>query len=497
MATLQNISINLASKTITDTFNATSVDQILPGFKVERTILGQTFSFVVKEVTLDKTTGLYNITGTYDIAKRLNGDIDAGYLPSDAKAGDIFTRIVGGMDRDDVEYFDDFTPTGLKRKDSATNSWVCNETYSSALQKLFGWTDILPSTLINVFERGITIYAVQRGHEVGTVDITGFCGNVKFAWSQLSLLFNSSKKYYLSGDLNDANKNDSTDTSDATTYLSGQYTDDSGQQTLSYSYGLLKSDAFASTDGTITSNTTYDYSKFYPPANLLSKVTTRTEVPIVTLPTDWTTVTLPYKVVTKIVNTSTLTHTISDNGDDLVQSKETIATETSGYNVTDTQGTQEAFSETESHENTTLYSDMGQGQWSVTTYKDQKLVASQIITGNPGAKASPYSIRHNSTMQSRKGKHTKAARVELSGKFGGSMQINVSDSDTLSRIAGQIDSLNNKILEKVTLTYYGTSLIDFLNTVTYQGHVYYLESNNISETPDKGVIQQISMVRWY
>jgi hypothetical protein len=497
MATLQNINISLQAKTISDTFNASSVDRPTLSSTISKTILGQDFSFTVKEVHYNKNTGMYDITGTYDIDSLMNEDITLDDISSSASASDIFDSIVGNMGKSANSNFSGYTPTGLKHKDSTTNKWVCNETYSSALQKLFGWTDIVPSTLVNVFERGSNIYALQRGNESGTTDITGYCGNVVYTWSLLNLLYNSTKAYYLTGELNDSNSNDSTDVSDGTTYLSGQFTDNSGQQTLNYSYGLLKTDNFASTDGTITSTTTYDYSTIYPPANLLSKITTRTELPVVVVPPDLTAVTLPYRIVTKIVNTSDLVHTISNNGKDLVESTENTSTTTTGYNITDTSGTQVPFEEKESHSSSTIYSDMGQGQWSVTTYKDTKITGSQIVTGNPGAKASPYSIRYNSTMQSRKGKHVKAKRVEIGGKFAGNMQINVSDSDTLERVVSAINDLNGRTLEKVNLTYYGKTIIDFLKTITYNGNVYYLESNNISETPDKSIIQVLNMVRWY
>lgn len=206
---------------------------------------------------------------------------------------------------------------------------------------------------------------------------------------------------------------------------------------------------------------------------------------------------VPFKVVTQVVNTSTLTNTMADNGKDLISSKEIISSVTTGYNITDVNGTQVSFSETEDHTSETLYSDMGQGQWSVTTYKDSKLTGSQVVTGNPGAKASPYGIKNNSTMASRKGKHVKVARVALSGKFAGAMQINVSDKDTLTRIASAISSLNGKTQEVVTLDYYGSELVDFGKTVTFDGNVYYLESNSINVTTDRGVKQSLNIVRWY
>ena len=479
-----------------------STEKYAPGELITWPLLGQTFNFYVVSCRYRKG-GIYDITADRNLTSRLNTDLSASDVPSTAGASELASTLIGLMDLTASVSIDDWMPTGIKVKDSSTNKWVCNETYSSALAKIFGWTDILPTLLVNVYQRGNTIYCRQRGKETGTVILDESLVNyesLNYEWSKMLLLFGSDKTYYLTGDVVDAGSDSSTDATDPTTYLSGQFTDNSGQQTLNYSYGLLKTEAFTSTDNTITSSTTYDYSKIYPPANLLTKTMTRTEQPSVTLPTDWTTVTLPYKVVTKIVNTSALTNTMADNGSDLLISREEINTVTTGYNVTDTNGTQVAFTDTETHVSETRYSDMGQGQWSVTTYKDSKLTGSQVTTGNPGAKASPYSIKTNSTMRSRRGSHVTAPRVELPGKFGGSMQVNVSDKATLSRIVTAIQDLSNKTQERVTLEYHGGELVDFGKTITFGGNVYFLDGNTISQEAERGVTavkQSLSLVRWY
>lgn len=495
---LSNIRINLQSKTISDTFTATETSQPTLGATVSRTILGRTWSFVVDQYRYNTETGLYEITGTYDINKMMGKDVSLSDLAGDSTASDIAGSIISGLGKSHSLSFSDFTPTGIKSRDGTTNKYICTETYASMLQKLFGWTDIVPSTLVNVFERGDTVYALQRGNETGTVSLdSGQTGGVVYERSLLRLLYDSDKAYYLTGEASDGKTDNSSDATDQNTYLSGQFTDYSGQQTLSYSYGLLTSEVFKSTDGTISSTTEYTYSTTYPPANLLTKTLTRTEEPIPDVPSDLTSVTLPYRVVTKIVNSSNLTNTMALNNKDLVSSTEEVSTTTSGYNITDTSGTKENFSESESHTTMTMYSDMGQGQWSVTTYKDTKLTGSQVVTGNPGAKASPYSIKYNSTMASRRAGHVTVRRVKLSGRFAGAMNLNVSDADTLSRVAGQIEALNGKTLERVSLIYYGTALADFTSTITFKSNVYFLESNGISVTPEGGVQQAVTMVRWY
>jgi hypothetical protein len=497
---LQDISITLQSKTITDTFTATSLSQPTLGSTITRKFLGNTFSFIIDRYVFNPMDWRYQISGTYDVSDKLNKDVRASDFSVTATAIDIAGGIISSMGKAFDFNFDDFTPTGLKYYNSTTEKYECSETYASMLQKIFGWTDIVPSTLVNVFERGDTIYALQRGNETGTVTIEGKkvqYGSVIYERSLLHLLYDSDKAYYLSGSLNDSIAKNSKDTTEGEALISGVFTDAKNQMTLSYTYGLLMSEVFASTDGLVNSTTKYTYDKMYPPASLLSKTVTRTETQDTTLPT-LTTAMLPYKLVTKIVNTSTLMNTLADNGLDLIQSTEDIVTEKTGYYVTDINGTQgDSFDDAESHSNMTQYSDMGQGQWCVTTYKDKKLTGSQVITGNPGSKASPYAIKYYSSYASKRGGKVSARKVALPGKFTGTMSINVSDSTTLERIANAIKNMNGKTLEKVSLVYLGTSFCDFLNKYTFNGNTYYLESNTISETPAGGAQQALRLIRWY
>ena len=494
----QSFNISLASKTLSDTFSGASVS--LPEIKstVTQDIKGLLFTFKVAGFSHNKASGLYMVRGNYDIDKLLGQDYSASGLNVNAEASDIFGDIVDDMGKGPGMCFSDFVPTGIKYADN--KSYSATETYGSVIQKLFGWTDIVPTTLVNVFERSGIIYAVQRGKEPNAsieitpneIDYSTYSENYR----KMDILFSSSKKYYITGDISDV-ADSSTDATSPAVYLSGQYTDNSGQQTLSYSYGLLKSENFYSNDGTVVSSTAYTYSKVYPPANLTGKQLTRTETKDTSdVPAPGDITSFPYKVTETIVNTSTLTNTMAVNGIDLIQAAEDVSCTKSGYNITDKNGTQEPWMETEEHETITYYSDMGQGPWSVTVYKDSVFVSSQVVTGNPGALASPYAIKENSTYQSRRGGKVKPKRAELSGRFTGNMSLNVSDQDTVDRIRDAIEDLNGKTEETLSFSYIGNRVIDFMSTITFMGNIYYLESNNISVKPE-GTRQQITMVRWY
>ena len=496
----EDVVISIRSKTITDTFTATSMNQPVLGAAMTRTLLGKTFSFIIDSYVFNPVDWKYHITGTYDIAAKLNQDVLAYAVGSDDGASVIANNIIDTLGKGNNLTFDDFRPTGLKYYNSAAKAYSCNDTFAGVLHKLFGWTDIVPNILVNVFERGGTIYAVQRGREWETTTLDGNkvqYGSVVYERSLMKLLYDSEKTYYLSGELNDCVTEDSTDATDGETLVSGQFTDLNNQMTLVYKYGLLQSEVFKATDGTVTSTTNYTYNPMYPPANLIIKQTVREEDLDTTLPT-LTENMLPYKVVKKITNTSTLKNTVSDNGVDLIESSEEISTEKTGYYITDVSGKiGDSFDDYESSVNLTVYSDMGQGQWCVTSYKDKKLTNSQVVTGNPGAKASPYAIKHHSTHVSRRGGKVTARKVALPGKFSGPMSINVCDMDTLERVASAIKNMNGKTQEKVSLVYLGTRFCDFTAKIVFNGNSYFLESNTISQTPAGGIQQALQLVRWY
>lgn len=203
---LSNVMISLQSKTLSDHLSAVSTEKIAPGATVSRTILGQDFSFTVDSCRYKKG-GTYDVTGSYDISSLLNTDLSASDVSSSANASSLASTLIGLMGKTASVSIDDWTPTGIKVKDSTTKKWVCNETYASALQKIFGWTSILPNTVVNVYERGGTVYCMQRGKETGTVTLDKALvdyDSLNYEWSLMQLLFGSDKTYYLTGDVVDA-----------------------------------------------------------------------------------------------------------------------------------------------------------------------------------------------------------------------------------------------------------------------------------------------------
>ncbi|MHC1718483.1 MAG: hypothetical protein AB9883_07500 [Acidaminococcaceae bacterium] len=490
-----SLSISMQKKTISDKLDISVKDIPILDSTFSITAFGNTFDFAIDDHNYNQIINRYDVSGSYTISDKLNIDVNGQASPAidfTDSAQSIISKTIQKLGKTPSLNFDDFMPTGLKARD-ASNNCVCDETFASLIQKVLGWTDILPTTLVNVFQRGNTIYCLQRGKEAGNITLSDSVREPKISTKKLKLIYPSHRNYYLVGALNDYTADDSPDTGNADTLISGTFTE--GETELVYQYGLLKTENYASNDNTKTGITTYTYNKFYPPANLTGKSATQTEIPVVTVPT-LTEGMLPYRVVTQIVNASSVANSFAINGADLIKSVETTTTTTSGYNITDLNNTQAAFAdEVETSTTETRYSDMGQGLWAVVAYRDGKFVSSQTITGNPGAKATPYAIKRNSTYGGRRGGNVGPKRVKLSGKFIGNLQINVSDQATLDRIAAELEWLNGKTQENVSLVYHGNLFCDFLKTITWRGNVYYLDSNNISMLPFK--CQRLELVRWY
>jgi hypothetical protein len=105
------------------------------------------------------------IGGELRIWATIAGSIDSSKKKPTTKASCHLDYIAKAMGYSSCEkYFDDFTPSNGCANESAS--------YISLISNFFSWTKDIPWHEINVFGRGNTLYAVQRGHEPNTVDIT-------------------------------------------------------------------------------------------------------------------------------------------------------------------------------------------------------------------------------------------------------------------------------------------------------------------------------------
>ena len=117
------------------------------------------------DTTQSPRISLDHIGGDIRIWATGAGSIDSSKKTPTTKASYHLDYLAQAMGYSSCEkYFDDFTPSNGCANESAS--------YISLISNFFSWTKDIPWHEINVFGRGNILYAVQRGHEPNTVDIT-------------------------------------------------------------------------------------------------------------------------------------------------------------------------------------------------------------------------------------------------------------------------------------------------------------------------------------
>lgn len=181
---LNNVTMTLAEKTLSDTFRMMSARP----YNLQDVIMGAffNFSFQFRVESTSQRDLMQTVTGTYDVDELLYNPIKyhvppeqkSPYYPKKTSGQDGQKVIYGvtaaqiaglcceGINKTAVCMFDDFYPT------SAQDDVITN--YSSVLSGVFGWTAQVPRKQINVFIRGDAVYFLQRGYETGVINLDAY-----------------------------------------------------------------------------------------------------------------------------------------------------------------------------------------------------------------------------------------------------------------------------------------------------------------------------------
>ena len=181
---LNNVTMTLAEKTLSDTFRMMSATP----YNLQDVIMGAffNFGFQFRVESTSQRDLMQTVTGTYDVDELLYNPIKyhvppeqkSPYYPKKTSGQDGQKVIYGvtaaqiaglcceGINKTAVCMFDDFYPT------SAQDDVITN--YSSVLSGVFGWTAQVPRKQINVFIRGDAVYFLQRGYEQGVIDLDAY-----------------------------------------------------------------------------------------------------------------------------------------------------------------------------------------------------------------------------------------------------------------------------------------------------------------------------------
>lgn len=402
---------------------------------LEASITGRILDFDYKfKVYQTSGTGLMRtITGMYDVDRLLYTPFTYT-LGSGRMAAKTHAKNIARMLGKSLYWAaDDFIS-------SETFSGIGGATIQNMISGLFGWAGNLPQDWINVFLRGDTLKIVQRGHEPNEIDITGTAHSRPEVTRRLM-------RSVWSGTGTHSARNKLT-----ISPLGFSGTIRFGNSEVTYRYGLVVREVTATAQGQSVTTYDYDYDDY-----LVKKVTTT-----------------PDEVIT-----TTYDYAITIN-DKYLATETAVSSDKSG-NTNSTTVTQHVY--------------LGNGWYGTAVYVDGSFQSSSVSSGKPGGKANKYIIDQSNLNLGSGYPKDDGGQIEGAALF--DTEFPIYDSDTLKKLTRDIEWLNRKTEERLTMDIwqYG-HLIDFTDRVKYQGNIYYLESNQVSRTPTE-LKQTVTIVRWF
>lgn len=402
---------------------------------LEASITGRLLDFDYKfKVYQTSGTGLMRtITGMYDVDRLLYTPFTYT-LGSGRMAAKTHAKNIARMLGKSLYWAaDDFIS-------SETFSGIGGATIQNMISGLFGWAGNLPQDWINVFLRGDTLKIVQRGHEPNAIDITGT------AHSRPEITRRLMRSVW-SGTGTHSARNKLT-----ISPLGFSGTIRFGDSEVTYRYGLVVREVTATAQGQSVTTYDYDFDDY-----LVKKITIT-----------------PDEVIT-----TTYDYAITLN--DKYLATETAVTADKSGNVNSTTVTQHVY--------------LGNGWYGTAVYVDGAFQSSSVSSGKPGGKANKYIVDQSNLNLGSGYPKDDGGQIEGAALF--DTEFPIYDSDTLKKLTRDIEWLNRKTEEKLTMDIwqYG-HLIDFTDRIRYQGNTYYLESNQVSRTPTE-LKQTVTIVRWF
>ena len=372
------------------------------------------------------------ITGMYDIDQLLYTPFTYSYTGGSTAKAHA-ARVAEMMGKQLAWYADDFTP-------SSSFSGIDGATLQNIIGGLFGWAGNVPQDWINVLLRGDSLKVIQRGHEPNTIDLTHTKHSrpsidrrlMRSVWSG-TVGGHSARKHITIEPLG--------------FYGTIRY----GESMVTYVDGLVTREVTKTAEGTTTS--TYDYSDGY----LTKKVTVTPDETI----------------------TTTYDYAITLNERYLASEK--AVTKEKDSNTTSETLTQHVY--------------LGNGWYGTTVYVDGEFNNSSVSNGKPGGKTSKYIVDQSNLNLGGKYPDNSGESYQGAALFDTSFPI--SDTATLKQLTKDIEWLNRKTEEKVSMDIWQyPHLIDFTDRILFNGAAYFLESNQVTQTP-RELKQTVTMIRWY
>lgn len=158
---ITQINLSLQEATLTDRASYGTVIPTAPLDALSGMVLDFPYSFIVESTNHSGAEMLANCTYDIDAIIYTPYKLTAQYW----KAANLAAKL-GEVTGKSIHFSgDDFT---LSNKLGGGKSGI---TYQSMLASVFGWLNKLPRIQFNIFQRGDSLYFLQRGHETGLVNL--------------------------------------------------------------------------------------------------------------------------------------------------------------------------------------------------------------------------------------------------------------------------------------------------------------------------------------
>ena len=445
---IRSFSVTLGELTLSDTIQIETVHPLSIGDSVQGRVLDYAFRFLVEETS--QRGIVQSVKGTYSRDSLLYTAIHI-YVER-AKVSRYVAEIAGALGLKLHRLTDDFTPS--------QNFEGSGMTYHDFIVALFGWTAKLPQRQINVFIRGDTLHIIQRGMEESVIDITDWpYAQPTIERKLLRSIWHSANNNHESGAHNEEDTTPVPFTGTISfkeisrTYSNGflvRETNENGYSTYSYDGEYLAEKRTHNVDGS-TSRTDYAY---------------------------------------------------ASTGRDIYLFKEwERTTEAVNDGKKHTEYDWEDWNREKGTERITYHAPLGYGWHATTVYVDGVLEGSSLSQGQPGGKASQFTIEQSN--------------LSLGAQYGGNGELPYSSlidtefpvvgTEYLRALTREIEWLNRRTQETVTVEIRARiqngvpdidHIVDFTERIRFEGHEYFLQSNAVELTP-RLLRQTIKMVRWF
>ena len=536
---LTALNITLQEKTLSDTYQLETVQEMEINDAVTGKLLDYDFNFLVEETSRQDL--IQSVKGMYDKDELLFTRIkmpetrityvhkkkNTGYTWTSKitniiyySAAALLETLADTLGLETNIKIEDFIPYNIESG--------CNMTYNSHISNLFGWTSRVPQRQINVFIRGGVLNCIQRGMEESVFDISNLPHSRPTVNKKLLRTMWNANDYEKEIEIEDDDDDGiwEYEEEDVITPFSGtiSYGDSGVYHELTYSNGLLTSEYSSVENGKQESysETRYYYREVFPEDK------TEIEIFVEKIVGDFYlssktchSYTYQYSENKKIYSTSSTNYRYSQSNSSSsdiylfeeyeTESKKTYELKDSNFVLTDS----------ESNIRQTFHEPIGNGWYGQSVYLNGEAQGSNIAQGKPGNKVTQYTIQEvqkkltgiiytvkkdNTPKKPKEPTDYEDQYKEWRRQLAPIIDVTfpVREIPLLYKLTAALEKLNRSVQEEISVDIIDSivkgvpnllHVIDFTERVKLDGKEYFLVSNNISFTPTR-FIQKLRLIRW-